>query len=175
MPGHGARSGPESCWVEVGPGAQGRSVRCRAVGHAQHPPSVGEQFFDQARRTSTDAIEHIAKISLWVDLQFLARRAQTHQYRRRLFERQVRKHIDARSSRELVPVMSTFPDGLTEIVLSYRFGSPVHRSFQSTLDQTRQPRSNLEKKEKKALPVSDLPVCRVSWRNAIHILVVVCS
>jgi hypothetical protein len=32
----------------------------------------------------TDTIEHISKISLWVDLQFLARRAQIHQYGRRL-------------------------------------------------------------------------------------------
>ena len=80
----GARDGPESIWVEDGPGAQRCSVFCGGAGFAKRLPSVGQQFLDPPGRMGADSIENVAEVSLRIDIQFLARRAQAHQYGRRL-------------------------------------------------------------------------------------------
>jgi len=59
-------------------GAQGRSGLCGIAGPAQRLPSVRQQFFDPPRGMGADSIEHIAEVSLRIDLQLFARHAQAH-------------------------------------------------------------------------------------------------
>jgi hypothetical protein len=81
---HGAHHHPALVGGDDKPGAQGRSARSGVVGLTQLLPAVGQQLIDPPGRTGADAIEHTAEVSLRVDPQVLARRAQAHQDRRRL-------------------------------------------------------------------------------------------
>jgi hypothetical protein len=74
-PEHGAHNGPESIWVEDGPGAQRWSVLCGVAGLAQLLPTVGQQLLDPPRWMGADSIQHVAEVNLRVDSQLFARRA----------------------------------------------------------------------------------------------------
>ena len=65
-------------------GAHVRSVCSGGVGLVQLLPAVRQPFVDPLRRVRADSIEHIAEVSLRVDPQILAGRAQAHQHGRGL-------------------------------------------------------------------------------------------
>jgi hypothetical protein len=59
-------------------GAQGWSGLCGIARLAHCAPAVRQQFFDPPRGMGADSIEHIAEVSLRIDLELLARHAQAH-------------------------------------------------------------------------------------------------